>query len=494
MTSDPHPQSSFSPWRKWTIGLNVVLIIVAVLAVVVMINYLSRDYFLRWQVSARTKIELTPRTLSLLHSITNRVRVVLYYDKKEPLYTTVADLLNQYTLVNPKISVQTVDYLRDPAAAQKIKTDYKLVSATEKNLVIFDCEGRMIPIDGNALTRYILEKVPSEKGLEYRRKPTEFEGETRFSAALLAVTSPKPLQACFLQGHREHPLENGGDFGYLKVVALLNQNYLGVQSLSLLGTNAVPPDCNLLVVAGASDAISEPELEKIHKYLAQGGRMLVLFNAASISKETGQETTGLERILARWGVEVGTRVIQDPDNFVFSRHDMKVVLFNQKHPLVNPLLGSGLYVRMPRAVGKLKSGAPAADAPRVEELAFTGPRAVAGNSGRPQVFPLMVAVEKGAIQGVLTERGATRIVVAGDSYFLANAWIDSAGNRDFAGYAINWLLNRAQLLEGIGPRPVNEYKIVMSNSQLQRAQWTLLAVLPGSVLMLGGLVWLRRRK
>ena len=222
--------------------------------------------------------------------------------------------------------------------------------------------------------------------------------------------------------------------------------------------------------------------------------MLVLFNAASISKETGRETTGLERILAKWGVEVGTRVIQDPDNFVFSRHDMKVVLFNQKHPLVNPLLASGLYVRMPRAVGKLKSGAPAADAPRVEELAFTGPRAVAGNSGRPQVFPLMVAVEKGAIQGVLTERGATRIVVAGDSYFLANAWIDSAGNRDFAGYAINWLLNRAQLLEGIGPRPVNEYKIVMSNSQLQRAQWTLLAVLPGSVLMLGGLVWLRRRK
>src|SRR5207249_5869978 len=133
-----------------------------------------------------------------------------------------------------------------------------------------------------------------------------------------------------------------------------------------------------------SDAISEPELEKIHKYLAQGGRMLVLFNAASISKETGQETTGLERILAKWGVEVGTRVIQDPDNFVFSRHDMKVVLFNQKHPLVNPLLDSGLYVRTPRVVRKLKLGTPAADAPRVEELAFTGRRAVAGDPRSPQ--------------------------------------------------------------------------------------------------------------
>jgi len=174
---------------------------------------------------------------------------------------------------------------------------------------------------------------------------------------------------------------------------------------------------------------------------------------------------------------------------------MKVVLFNQKHPLVNPLLDSGLYVRTPRAVRKLKLGTPAADAPRVEELAFTGPRAVAGDPRSPQQFPLIVAVEQGPIQGVLTERGATRIVVAGDSHFLADGWIDStAGNRDFAGYAINWLLNRAQLLQGIGPRPVTEFKIVMSNSQLLRAQWVLLALLPGGVLMVGGLVWLRRRK
>jgi ABC-type uncharacterized transport system involved in gliding motility auxiliary subunit len=173
---------------------------------------------------------------------------------------------------------------------------------------------------------------------------------------------------------------------------------------------------------------------------------------------------------------------------------MVVTAFNPKHPLVNPLLGSGLYLTMPRAISKMKAAAPAADAPRVDELAFTGPHAVASSSRSPQPFSLMVAVEQGPIQGVLTERGATRIVVAGDSFFLANAWIESAGNRDFAGYAINWLLNRAQLLQGIGPRPLTEFKIVMSNSQLQRAQWVLLVLLPGGVLMLGGMVWLRRRK
>jgi hypothetical protein len=105
----------------------------------------------------------------------------------------------------------------------------------------------------------------------------------------------------------------------------------------------------------------------------------------------------------------------------------------------------------------------------------------------------MVAVEKGAIKDVITERGSTRMVVVGDSLFLGNLQIESAANRDFAGNALNWLLERTQLLTGLGPRPITEYRIVMTKAQLQQAQWLLLGALPGAVLLLGGLVWLRRR-
>ena len=104
-----------------------------------------------------------------------------------------------------------------------------------------------------------------------------------------------------------------------------------------------------------------------------------------------------------------------------------------KHALVNSLLGSRLHLILPRSVGQLKLRAQAADAPRVEELAFSGPRASAGGDlAHKPPFPLMVAVEKGAIKDVITERGATRMVVVGDSLFLGNHQIDSAANRDFA--------------------------------------------------------------
>jgi ABC-type uncharacterized transport system involved in gliding motility auxiliary subunit len=484
------PKASFSPWRKFGIALNVIVVIVAALAVVVALNYLSRQYFTRWQWSSRTRIQLAPRTVGLLHSLTNRVRVTLYYDKKEPLYSTIRALLDEYSRLNRNITVQTVDYLRDAALAQKVKLDYKLSLVTDKDLIIFDSEGNVRVLDGKALTRVITERTADDK---FRRKPTEFEGEAGFTAALLAVTSA-PMQVAYLQEHKEHPLDNGGEYGYLKFKALLAQNHLDVGLLSLLGTNTVPTNCDLLVIAAPRETVSDGELEKIDAYLTQGGRMLLLFNAASISSETHLDRTRLEKLLAKWGVRIGSQEVQDPDRFVTSRHDMLVRDFNQNHPVVNPLLGSALFMTMPRAVGKLSQAASAADTLHVEELAFTGPHAIAGPGSNPQRYPVVVAVEKGDIKDVITARGTTRMIVAGDSFFLANAWIDSAGNREFADYAVNWLINRPQLLTDIGPRPIKEYKIVMSNAQFVQVELMLLGGLPGSVLILGCLVWLRRRK
>jgi len=254
-------------------------------------------------------------------------------------------------------------------------------------------------------------------------------------------------------------------------------------------------DCNLLVIAGPRDALGDVELEKIDQYLSQGGRLLALFNAGSISKETGGEITGLDKVLAKWGIEIGNSIIYDPDRYSAQNSGQDIVVrdFNPQHPLVNPLLDSSLCMIQPRAVGKLKSLPQTADAPKVEELAFTGPNAQAGTSA-PQRYSLIAAVEKGAIKGVITERGTTRIVVAGDSVFLTNTGLRNAANRDFAEYALNWLLERTQLLGGLGPRSIVEYRVVMSESQLQRVELILLGGIPSAVLLLGGLVWLRRRR
>src|SRR5207247_2704491 len=142
-------------------------------------------------------------------------------------------------------------------------------------------------------------------------------------------------------------------------------------------------------------------------------------------------------------------------------------------PISRPLDGSRLGLVLPQAVRPSPGASRTADTAKVMELAFTGEkgREADGTNG---VIPLMVAVEKGAIPGVAADRSSTRMVVVGDSFFLANANIDFDANRDFANLAVNWLLDRSQLL-AIGPRPIREYRISLTQSQMSAARWILLA-------------------
>lgn len=494
MSDAAQPKPSFTPYRRWGVGFHVVLLTLVIVSVVAMVNYLSHDYFLRFHLTTLGRIPLAPRTVSFLRSVTNHVNITLYYDTDDSMYSMVADLVKEYQLVNRNLRVTTVDYLRDAGAALQLKEKYHFLAAPNaKNFIIFDCGGKVKFAEGNSLAKYILERVPNEQDREFRKKPVAFEGERAFTAALMAVTSPNPLKAYFLEGDGENSIDSKDErFGFAKFASVLAENYVQPQKLSLSGTNGVPADCDLLVIAGPTDRIPDPALEKIEQYLGQGGRrLLVLFNVGSIHKQTG-----LEPLLAKWGVSIGTNVIKDPENTTQANlMDIKVSIFG-KHAVVNALQQLPLHLIWPRSIGKLQPRPAPADAPVVEELAFSGPKSFADQN--PDLgqhsFPLMVAVEKGAIKGVVTERGTTRMIVAGDSIFLANHYIDSAANRDFAGYAVNWLLDRPQLLKDIGSRRIADYTLAMTKSQLQRAEWLLLGGMPGGVLVVGSLVWLRRRK
>jgi ABC-type uncharacterized transport system involved in gliding motility auxiliary subunit len=489
----PTDNPSFSPHRRWKIGFDLAVRTVLVLAVVVMVNYLGAQFFKRFYLSSQTRIELSPRTLSVLDSLTNRVNLTLYYDKEDDLFTTVEALLKEYCAANPKISVNVVDYVRDAGEAEKIKEEYKqyMNSPQDKDLVIFNYEGRIKIVPGDALAQYVDQQVPSETKdrLEFVKKPTAFMGEMMFTSTLLALENSKPLKAYFLQGHGEPALDDSGNFGYMKFTAVLEQNYIQVQPLELLGDDDVPADCNVLIIAAPTEPLSELELKKIDQYLTQDGRLFALFNYASIKKPTG-----LEAVLARWGVNVGDDVVQDPKNTITGQ-DIKVLKFS-KHPIVNPLAQLSLQMILPRSISRVDWQNPPADAPQVDELAFSGPNSTLEyEPGEPpRSYPLMAAIEQKAIAGVANPRGGTRVVVAGDSIFLGNYYIEGGANRDFLGYAVNWLLDRPSLINGIGPRPVTEFRLIMTRTQQQEVRWLLLGALPGAVLLLGGLVWLARRK
>ena len=486
---------SFSVAQKWSLGLNSLMLLLSVLALAVMVNYLAARHFARFSWSSLAQAELSPRSLQVLSLVTNDLKVTLYFDKQEPLYELSATLLRTYAFANPHLKVTTIDYT-DPGAAQLAKLTYKL-SDQVANVVIFECQGRTRLVYRHELSDVDARAMMAGQSKEARR--THFKGEMEFTSAILGVINPRQPKAYLLEQHGEHRVESDdGPSGYSKFGAVLRENSVKFETLVLENTGDVPADCNLLIIPGARAAFQPETLEKIDRYLSQGGRAFILFRYPPFS-------TGLEWLLAKWGVAVGQNLVIDP-KAVVKQNDMVISTYGS-HPIVKPLHeGFALYVILPQTISPLPKRSAAADAPQVDPLFYSSKngRVITDirHDGTPYASPndvvtnvsLAVAVKKGGVQGVSADRGETRLVVVGDSIFLANDHLDTEANHQFASQAINWLLARNELLSGLGPRPIQEYKLSMTKAREKRLRWVLLGVMPGTVLALGFLVWLRRRR
>lgn len=499
MSDDLESSPTFSSSRRVGLGLHVLLACVLMLAIVVMLNFLGARHSIRTSWNADGRLELSPLTKHLLASVTNDVQVTVFFDTGEPLFESVSALLKEYRLACPQLEVREIDYIHNPTGASQLQDKYKL-SANARDFVLFACQGRTRLVQGSELSDYDLSKLLSGQSREVKR--TAFKGELLFTSAISEVTSKSRSKAYFLEGHQEmNPLDKQSPTAFASFAELLSLNNVAAEPLLLTGTNDVPTDCQLLVIAGPRTKLTTPELQKLDQYLTQGGRMFALFHHFGASGETG-----LENLLARWGVAVGSDVVLDNEHYI--RDPGHIILTNYGTHAITRALAEPLVpmsILLPRSVGKRADLPLKADAPTVTELLLTSRGGVAHGDFRNGVpyqnpaadrrgaIPLAVAVEKGAVPGVTLERGSTRIVAVGDALFLDNELINELNNRHFAEKAVNWLLDRSHLMAGIGPQPIHEYKITVTQGQLLAMRWIMLGLMPGSVLGFGLLVWWRRR-
>ena len=242
----------------------------------------------------------------------------------------------------------------------------------------------------------------------------------------------------------------------------------------------------------------DAEIAKIEEYLKNGGSMLYLL------PEFGE--TKLEAMLKKWGVQTGSELVYDP--LSTWRNNVIVTNFNAQSPISRPLFDSKMCIPMSHRISSDDSEVRAADAPQVTELFRSSSASYLigyDEDGNPDTtkrigdtenkeYGMAASIEKGALQGISSGKGATRIVVVGNSRFLDNLWIDTAyGNRDFVVLTLNWLLDRKQLMGGVGPRAIVEYQLNLSEKQVHLLMWIMMGIIPGIVLLSGLVVWTRRR-
>ena len=484
--SDEQQLAGFSPTVRRVISRRVILSAVTAAVCVVLANLLALRNPAQIVLTQSADHSLSPLTKNVLRSLTNEVRAVVLFDRQADLFEPVKNLLTEYERTSPKLKLELIDIARDPTRAEAVQQELKMSVNSPENRVIFAANNTAKAISQSELS--ILDFSEFINTREARR--THFVGEQLFTSAIAAVTHGRQTKVGFVIGHGEHKAsDTGSQWGYSKFANILQQKDLHLQEIPLTGTNSIPADCRMLIVAGPRTPYSRDELAKLREFVGTGGSLFTLFNFYSL-----QRPTGLENFLADYHFEIGFNQVSDSKNEQSGQGGLLLVDDLGSHPITKPILGSRLQMLLPRSVGFPEAENDVSPPGSILAHSSDAGQAVGqiqGNKGsveREGKIPL-IAAKLHANDG----QPPARLVVAGDSLFLGNSAIEAGANRDFASLAVNWLLEREHLL-AIAPRTVTEYRIDLSRAEMTSITWLLLLVLPGGTLGLGLLWWRRQMK
>ena len=512
--------------RGSLLGAGVLL----VFALLVIVCYLGWKYHWRFDWTETRVHSLSETTENVLEGLEEDVRVTVFLVPGDMVYEPVRELLAQYEAASPRISVRWIDPERNPVEAQRLVEEYQVSTKS----VVFESGGERRAVSAADLAEldYSAAQMGQEPGI------SAFEGEERFTSALVDLAEGEKPSVLFTTGHGELSLDDfsGADLRFAR--DLLGPDNVDVEEWASLGAERVPEGTDLVVIAGPRAAFTEDELAALGRYLAAGGRLLVLIDPAfaPAGPAAGMTELGLQAWLADYGVVIGDDLVIDPSAtpLGFSAETFFANRYGA-HPMTASLDEGGIsvLVRYARSVGAGSAPAGAtitrlietsADAWAVTsfdredygEPAEGDPRgpislAVAVEAEAPEADERDGEDEVGEAEAAeddgegeaeagaeeepeAPEASGMRLAVVGDSDFATSALLQAGpGNATLLNNLFNWLIERETLI-GIPPKRPEQVRMSLTLAELGWAVAIVVLVLPGLAVALGVWVWLRRRR
>ena len=443
----------------------------AVVAVLATAGWVAWRRPVTWDLTRDRLFTLQEDSLRTLRGLSADVTAVAVYRADEPGVAEARALLERYAAVSPRFRHELVDPWRDPGRA--------------KALGVVAGGPRILLLSGD------------------RKAPASAPDEQGVTNALVRVTREGSRRVYFTQGHGEPDPRGEGprSLGAL-ASALLGEGYQ-VSALALGPDGEVPADATVVVSAGARAPLFGPESEALARYAARGGHLGIFLEP--------DVDAGLDALLRAHGLEADDDVVVDPSPAaqLFGSPVSPIALPSTTHPITREFADTGLVLPTARSLVGLRDVAV-----KAVPLALSGQEAWGeldlrgvfdwgdarrdeGEKGGP--LPLAMAVEgpggksdSGAAGTATAEGGAARLVVAGDSDFLTDQYLQLGANRDFALNTIAWLAEQEDRIT-LRPRRREGSLVMLTEAQARTLELLAVDVLPVGLLAIGLGVWMVRR-
>ncbi|GAB4244183.1 MAG: Gldg family protein [Candidatus Methylacidiphilales bacterium] len=483
-------------WRTnhW-ISIGLVLVIFGAA------QFLNFKYFHRANLSPLDYTKLSELSLNVIRDLPGTVTLTSFIapqgDPLAPLIQgDLLELLDQYRYnSNGKIEVRRVDPFINFDDARSLVDQFKLT--TNENVVIVEYADR-----SKVLRLADLAEVDAS-GEMFGSPPrlVSFKAEREITSAIQQLVRGNTKKIYFTSGHGEfNPLAPDNErLSYSLIGSYLRRQNAELFQINLAEKGGVPPDADLVVVAGPRSRFTQGEIDLLRSYFLgeKPGKLLVLLDP--------ETTTGLEDFFASYGLTFSadlavtkismlgqTRLLADAIGTSFAVHP--AIDWARK-------LGTNLVLGACRslAIGSPVEGEAAKVTPLVRTpesyWGETDPNreSVQFDEGKDIRGPLTLAaaVEVGAVDGLDVHVSTPKAIAVGGAAFLIN---ENLGNMqvDFAVNAVNWLLGQEDAL-GIAPKEPKEFKTSLLPEQQEKITLLILLVVPGAIAVIGLAVWWRRR-
>lgn len=391
----------------------------------------------------------------------------------------IANLLKKYEDESKHIKVEQ----KDPVVNPKFVSQYTSDDLSANSLIVV-CGDRNKVIDYNNMYETSMDYQT------YSSQTTGFDGEGQITSAIGYVTSENLPVLYTVEGHGEKDMDSS-------VKEDIEKANMDIKSLNLLTEGSVPDDADCLFIDSPSTDFSSDEKDAIIEYLENGGKAMIF------SDYTTEDMPNFDAILENYGVQRVDGVVFEGDN---QHYAMQMPYYLV--PTINSTDASsetasaGYYVLVPYAQG-IKQLEDVRDTVKIESILTTSDQAYS----KTDLNSNTIEKEDGDVEGPfdlgvsitesLDDDKETQIVYYSTSNLMdsqTNQMV-SGGNEKLIMESLKWMTDTEESASVSIPSKSLEVSY-LTITDYDAAFWKIctIALIPGIFLVIGFVVWIKRRK
>ena len=459
-------------------GYSFVLSLV-VLAILIAVNVLASKLPTSWtqfDISAAQLYSLTSDTKVVVTNLQQDV-TIYWISQAGKEDTVIQKLLDRYQELSDHITVVK----KDPDVYPTFARQYTEETVMNNSLVVESGDkNRYISYDN--IYQY-------DTGSYYTTGSVSqsFDGEGQITSAIDYVVSTDLPQVYLLSGHGEAALsETFAD-------ELERSNYETVEDFSLLNVDAIPEECDVLLINAPTSDISDEELTMLRSYVQGDGKLVVLSGP-----QENADLPNLQALLSDYGVTVNDGVVVDTNRDYYAFTAPYVLMPEiESSDITDPLKDGDYHVIVPIAagltVGEDNGGATVTSLLKTSTDSFSKAAGYAmttydkedGDIDGP--FTLAVSVEDANAGG--------RLLWVASDYLLDDMYnsYSSGANLDFVMNGLSWMIGNTDAVS-IRSKSLDYNYLTISSSSAAWLKVCMIGIIPVGFLLLGLDEVLRRRK